>query len=301
MFSPRATQLYASDPAIDAMKKAPQPGRVLAIDFLETVPSSDPFFNGDGLMVHDVRNAMGYHGNEIGRYQTLSQHYAGQVLLSPSFWRHENVQYLYTTLPDSLLAQLQQQLHLTESPTKVVGPVRNAAGSTVYLYRLPGDNPAAWVAGALVRGTDDQAAATVLDPGFSPTRAAIVDSSAHVETVDPAKLTTVAPTAVTVNRYDAGAISLKLGSPAPAGSALVVSENYFPGWTARVDGKPAPVVRADYNLIGVVLPTGANAVELTFADPAYRTGRIVTLIALAIGLVLLIAGALTQHQSQKTA
>ena len=297
MFSPRAAQLYATDPAIEAMKAAPQPGRVVALDFLEVVPSSDPFFYGDGLMVHGIRNATGYHGNEIGRYQSL----VTQFLLAPPFWRHENVQYLYTTIPDSLIGQLQAQLKIDGAFTKLVGPVRNAAGSMVYLYRLPGDNPAAWVANGIVLGTDAQAQATILEPGFSPTRAAIVDSSAHVQTVDPAKLVAAPPTPVTVSRYDAGAISVKLASPASAGSALIVSENYFPGWTASVGGKPAQVVRADFNLIGVILPAGANAVDLTFADPAYRSGRLVTFIALAIALLLLIGGAVTQRRSTHTA
>ena len=296
MFSPPASKLYATDPAIEAVKAAPQPGRVLAVDFMETA-FADPFLHGDGLMVHGIRNATGYHGNEIGRYQNL----VNQGLASPEMWRHENVQYLYTTLPDSLLDQFQKQLKLTQPLTKLVGPVRNAAGTIVYLYRLPGDNPAAWVANGIVRGTDAQAEATVLDPGFSPTRAAIVDSSARVEAVDPAKLGTAAPTPVTIGRYDPGAITVKLTSPAPAGSALIVSENFFPGWTATVDGKAAQVVRADFNLIGVILPTGANAVELSFADPAYRTGKMVTFIALAIALLLLMSGAFTQRQSATTA
>jgi hypothetical protein len=188
-------------------------------------------------------------------------------------------------------------LQITAPLTKMLGPVRNAAGTQIYLYRLPGDNPAAWVANGIVRGTDTQAEATVLDPGFSPTRAAIVDTSAHVETVEPAKLVAAPPIPVSISRYDPGAISVKLGSPAPNGSALVVSENFFPGWTATADAKPAQVVRADFNLIGVILPAGANAVELTFADPAYRTGKMVTFIALAIAVVLLIAGAFTQRQT----
>jgi hypothetical protein len=292
MFSPRAAQLYATDPAIDAIKAAPQPGRVLALDFLQTA-FADPFLHGDGLMVHNIRNATGYHGNQVGRYQSL----VDSAPLSPSFWRHENVQYLYTTLPDSLLEQLQKQLQLTAPLTKMLGPVRNAAGTIVYLYRLPGDNPAAWVANGIVRGTDEQAQATVLDPGFNPTRATIVDTSAHVETVDPAKLVAGPAIPVTIGRYDAGAISLKLASPAPAGSALVVAENYFPGWTASVDGKAAAVVRADFNLIGVILPAGANAVDLTFADPAYRSGKMVTFVALAIALLVLIGGVFAQRQS----
>lgn len=300
MFSPPAAQLYASDPAIDAVRRAPQPGRVLALDLLQSAPYADRTFTGDALMVHDIRNVMGYHGNELGRYDALVNSSAG-VVFQPQFWRHENVQYLYTTLPDSLVGQLQTQLHIDAPIVKLVGPVRNAAGSTIYLYRLPGDNPAAWIASGMVRGTDDQAMATVLDPGFSPARAAIVDTSARVETVDPARLPAPTTTAITFDRYDAGRISLKLASPPPAGSALVVSENYFPGWRAEVDGKPATVVRANFNLIGVALPAGAHVVDLHFEDPAYKTGRLVTFIALALALALLVAGAVFRPRNMEPA
>jgi uncharacterized membrane protein YfhO len=83
---------------------------------------------------------------------------------------------------------------------------------------------------------------------------------------------------------------LQLAKPAPAGSVLVVSENYYPGWTATVDGKSAPVVRTDYSLIGVVLPAGATHVDLTFSSPAYKRGKALTLIALGLSIVAIAVG-----------
>jgi len=301
MFSPPASQLYAPDAAIDSMRHAAQPGRVLAAPLGPEPTDHDPFFYGDGLMVHGVRNLMGYHGNELGRYQTLLQGYSGPVILSPQLWRHENLQYLYTTLPDSLMSVFQTQLHLTAPLTKVVGPVRNAAGTIVYLYRLPGDNPAAWVVPGMVRGTDEQAIATVLDAGFSATRAAIVDTSVAVQTVDPTKLPAPTNIPVSIERYDAGRISMKLASASAAGSALVVSENYYPGWSAQVDGKAAPVVRADYNLIAIALPAGAREIELRFDDPAYRKGMRVTFIAAAFAVLVLVGGLFTSRGERRPA
>jgi uncharacterized membrane protein YfhO len=81
-----------------------------------------------------------------------------------------------------------------------------------------------------------------------------------------------------------------LSDRAPAGSALVVSENYFPGWTAKVDGQPATVGRADYTLIGVQLPAGAKTVELMFDDQAYERGKLVTLFALTLTALLIGGG-----------
>ena len=66
------------------------------------------------------------------------------------------------------------------------------------------------------------------------------------------------PIQAKVIHYEPGKADLELSSPAPPGSALIVSENYYPGWKATVDGRPAVTDRADYTLIGVELPAGAS-------------------------------------------
>jgi len=82
----------------------------------------------------------------------------------------------------------------------------------------------------------------------------------------------------------------QLASSPPAGSALIVSENYFTGWSASVDGKAALTDRVQYNLIGVQLPANAKQVTLRFDDAAYERGKTITLIALALSLVLVAVG-----------
>jgi hypothetical protein len=136
-----------------------------------------------------------------------------------------------------------------------------------------------------------------LDPQFDPTRIAILDTNSTI----PGKQITAPPqptsTPVHVTRYAPGEIQLRIESSPPAGTALVVSENYFPGWTAKVDGRAAPLDRAEYNLIGVQLPADAKQVELHFDDPAYERGRLVTLLALFVAVALLIFGLVTSRRS----
>lgn len=297
IFSPPASVVYASDPAIDYLRQAKEPGRVIALMLAEGGQPGDPAFRGDGLMSHDIRTLLGYHGNELGRFELLMSKpapdaaYPLEPQLDPVIWRHENAQYLYTTLPDSLIPVLQSQAHLEGSFTKLVGPVRNAAGSTVYLYKLPGDNPASWLATSMVKAPDDQALATVRDARFDVTRAAIVDPDASAITATQLQAMPAAPTQRTsVTKYDPGAIDVSLDQPASAGQALIVSENFYPGWQATVDGKPAPVARMDYNLIGVAMPAGGRSVSLRFVDAAYQQGKLVTLVALAVAVILWIAG-----------
>jgi hypothetical protein len=128
--------------------------------------------------------------------------------------------------------------------------------------------------------------ATVLDSTFDPTRVAIIDSSSRIVAPQITSLPTPLGIPVSVASYRPGDIALQLAAPAPQGAALIVSENYFPGWKATVEGKAAPLDRAQYNLIGVQLPTGARSVTLHFDDPAYETGKTVTIVAIVVSLVL---------------
>ena len=135
------------------------------------------------------------------------------------------------------------------------------------------------------------ALATVLDPRFDQRTVAIVDTSAAGIQAPPIQtLPAAATTSVRVASYAPGAIDLTLDAPSAAGQALVVSENYFPGWRATADGKPATVALMNYNLVGVALPAGARNISLRFTDAAYEKGKVVTWVALALSLVLWVAG-----------
>ncbi len=142
-----------------------------------------------------------------------------------------------------------------------------------------------------MKASDDQVLATLLDPRFDVRRAALFDESADVS-VEPAVRALPEPLAIRANvmRYAPGNVQIDLSAPAPPGASLVVSENYYPGWRATVDGKSARLGRADLTLIGVELPAGAKSVELTFESASYQVGKTITWIALAVGLLAFGAG-----------
>ena len=279
-FSPPASVVYASNAAIDYVKRDSQPARVLAIQLSEDAVPRDPLLGGDALMINRVRQMVGYHGNELHRYDVLTGKDQGpRALFNGQVWRLLNVRYLLTNLTPLPLPGSQM----------VVGPVRDAAGSTLYLYRLPGDNPAAWVTPVSVKAGDDQTLATVMDPRFDPTLAAVYDTAAPVIGQHIDKLPPPLGIAVTATRYDPGHLTFRLDRPAPPGASLIVSENYYPGWTATADGKPTPVGRADYTLIGVPLPAGATTVDLVFHSRIDGIGLAVTFAA-AVAILLWWAG-----------
>ena len=252
VFAAPAAQLYATDPAIEYVKKQSQPARVIAVG-LTPLGFRDPNLEGDGLMVHRVRNVLGYHGNQLGRYNQLIDKDEGyKQVLNPNVAHLLNAQFLYTDLKDPA--------KLFPGASLVAGPAQDAAGATVYLFRLAGDNPYAWVVPIIVKAPDNAVLGTLWDQRFDVRRAGLFDTASAVSGV--ANVTTLPdPLAIkaTVSRYEPGSVSIRLDSPAPRGAALIVSENYYPGWTATADGKPAVVARADMSLMGVQLPEGRAA------------------------------------------
>jgi hypothetical protein len=288
-FSPPAAQLYAGDAIIDSLKATKEPARVLALELRRDADvQRDPYLSteSNGLMVHGIRQLIGYHGNELGRYQTLLGGPTMKEIVNPKLWSLLNVRYILTDVDSLPIPEVK----------RVLGPVKNAVGDAEYLFELPGDNAFAWVAPVIVKAGDEPVLTTVLDPRFDATRVALVDSAAPVAGTQISAMPPATGIGVHTVSYAAGHIQLELSKPAPAGSALVVSENYYPGWKAAADGKDAPVVRTDYSLMSVVLPAGSTHVELTFSSPAYQRGKMLTLLALALSLVWIGAGVVADRR-----
>ena len=287
-FSPPASVLFAGNAITDLIAKQDQPYRVLAVPVGPDAVPTDPIFGRDGLMPLRIRSVLGYHGNQLARYNLLLDENQGfRQIGNPQVWRLLNIKYFITNVTPSPITGAKQLL----------GPVTDAAGSPLYLYELPYPDPIAWVAPAIVKGADEAVLTTILDPRFDVGRAALFDTAAPVTGVPLTKLPDTLGITVRATTYEPGHIVLELSQPAPAGSALVVSENFYPGWTALADGKPAAIGRADYVLIGVALPTSARTVELAFSSPTYARGKTITLFALVLGLAWCAGGAVADKRS----
>jgi len=65
---------------------------------------------------------------------------------------------------------------------------------------------------------------------------------------------------------------LRITARATAPSIVAVRNAWAQGWSATVDGRPAPVVRTDYFLLGVPVPVGSHEIRLTYQDPMIGRG-----------------------------
>ncbi len=67
---------------------------------------------------------------------------------------------------------------------------------------------------------------------------------------------------------------------------LVLSELFYPGWTATVNGIPTTILKVDGALRGIVVPDGDSRVRLSYAPRPFLTGLMLTFASLAAGIVL---------------
>jgi hypothetical protein len=88
-----------------------------------------------------------------------------------------------------------------------------------------------------------------------------------------------AHTAAHIRHFAPEHIEIDVQSPAPA--LLVLGEAWYPGWTATVNGQPAPCLPGNVWMRVVPVPAGASAVVLTYACTYLPASAALSGVALA--------------------
>jgi hypothetical protein len=94
-----------------------------------------------------------------------------------------------------------------------------------------------------------------------------------------------------------GRIDFDVTANGPNPSFVAVNQTWDEGWSARVGGVSARLVRTDLSLSGLLVPPGRRHVALAYGDPLVTGGLAVSLSALAAILVLLLAGGTGRRQA----
>jgi hypothetical protein len=91
----------------------------------------------------------------------------------------------------------------------------------------------------------------------------------------------------TVIEHDPNRILIRTVTDAPA--IVVLSENFYPGWRAYVDGESTEILRVNYNLRGLALGAGEHSVEFVYRPYSVLIG-LATSILMALVLILWVMG-----------
>lgn len=118
----------------------------------------------------------------------------------------------------------------------------------------------------------------LLSEKFSPLEKVLLEKTPKLVSTGPLPRKSF----VKITSYENQKVTLKadLGKPA----FLVLTDSYYPGWQAKVDGTPTEIFQADYLFRAIELPAGNHQIEFEFKPTYQKLGLIISLITLA-GLV----------------
>ncbi|MFI5265592.1 MAG: YfhO family protein, partial [Candidatus Levyibacteriota bacterium] len=141
--------------------------------------------------------------------------------------------------------------------------------------------PRAFLVNTVVERTDPQEILdTMFNPGFNLRNSAVVEENINLGSylgTGSAEITKYLPNTVQIRTHS------------DKESFLVLTDAFYPGWTAQVDGKPAPIYRTDFAFRGVAVPKGAHRIDFDYAPASFRYGIYVAIIGLVGMAVLAIA------------
>jgi hypothetical protein len=149
----------------------------------------------------------------------------------------------------------------------------------VLIYRNPECMPHAFLVGRVIKVADTrEALGALLSDAFDPRHEAVVEGAPGIAQTDSL-------------RGDAKIVSymannVLIHTAARTAALLVLSDMFYPGWEAAVDGRPAPIYRVNATMRGVAVPEGDHEIAFTFRPASVRWGAIVS----TIGILLLCTG-----------
>ena len=268
--------------------RAPDPN----IDFLlERQREEDPFrvFSLRGLDGQDVRPGMfglelagGHHPNDLGRYRELigmvGSGLPANLIASANVLRILNVRYILW--PDQLGAPADQGL-----PADITDNLRRLSQTTIQgrpyetVYEFS-DLPRARLVSDAVILPDDQAVPHMLSGDFDPARQVVLSDPLPVELTGGEVVGRIE----WVERSN-NDMTLQVSADRPA--LLVLADNWFPAWKARIGNQEVPVLRVNHSLRAVPITAGEHTVEFYYESDLLRWSLRLTLLSLAVvaGLV----------------
>ncbi len=83
---------------------------------------------------------------------------------------------------------------------------------------------------------------------------------------------------VVSSRFDNQKVQVVVDAAEP--SILVLAQTFYHSWQALVDGKPAPLLRANYAFQAVQVPTGRHQVQFAYRDRAFFRGAAISIAAI---------------------
>ncbi|MFZ5845557.1 MAG: YfhO family protein [Patescibacteria group bacterium] len=126
--------------------------------------------------------------------------------------------------------------------------------------------------------TADEFERIFFSPQFNPASAVLLEETLPVtSSLDP-------QASAQLISYGENQLRVRTESKSPA--VLVVTDTYYPGWQAQIDGKPTRIYRANWALRAVGVAAGVHEIELRYQPVSFSTGLVISMISILLLTIL---------------
>lgn len=256
-------------------------------DMSTQVQNSDAYFF--------IENVNGYHPAKLRTFQDMMDVMCDgstSIVTHPFMWRVMNVKYIITTqkLSDNFVFQ--------------------SRNNGAYVYYNYGYCPRAFFVDSAIVADD-----TTIIKKMDSSVAYDPNLVAYIEKPLNAKLDKF-PISPTTNTDDSNTPEITSNKPQPKITEykneyikietetlrqhlLVLSEMYYPDWTAYIDGKEVETFKTNFAFRSIVVPSGKHIVEFKFESKPFETGKTLSTISNIIVVLVLHLGIFLEIRRKK--
>ncbi len=230
-------------------------------------------------VLFETPDTLGYTPVQVRRYWAFV-HATNKL---PVFYNAAVIQ--VPTLTDLRLLGARYFIVMRETPLPSGMTGRTVATDGAYrLVEVDGTYPRVSVVPNWVVVEDsDEALEAVLEPGFDPAEAAVLESDPGIPTGGGS-----AAWSALYSEADPEDVRIDVRTGAP--SIVVIRNAWDEGWEATLDGRDVPVLPTDAFVQGVAVPAGQHRIRLVYREPAIGRGLALSAFAwLAFASVTVVA------------
>lgn len=232
-------------------------------DFVSPTPNATAYWL--------IENVNGYHSAKLRVYQDMLDVTSGgstSNVTNPFVWNLLNVKYI-----------------IDSRQIPGMQPVFQSRQEQAYVYLNPGFMPRAFfVDSVAVEKPLNILNKMKYNPGvnqnFDPKKIVYLENKIDKQ-IDP--IGEGATAKITDYRNE----DIKIKVTATGTNFLLLSEIYYPEWKAYIDGKETDIIKSNYFMRGIVVPTGNHNIELKFISHKFQVGKTASLTTNIIVMLVL--------------
>jgi hypothetical protein len=242
----------------------------------------DGFLQEQNLLLMEVANYYGIDNLNAPASINLRDHEMLEALIEQV--PHERVAPLFAAFNTAYVTSSKSLQHYPGLSLQLTP----ASPLEAYLYRVDGVVPRAYVPVTLEPVAEPTDAIEYLRHSLAPAERVAVERD-----VIPPGLPATMAGSVRLDVYRPQ--DVELSALMQTDGLVVLTDTFYPGWEAVVDGVSAPIVRANYFARGVFVRAGERRIVFRYRPLSYRLGVALSLVT---GIVLLIGVGLSHSGPQ---